>query len=434
MPPSIARSILIVDDDPDLLRLLNLRLSSAGYSVNQAASGGEAWQAFNAFRPDLVISDIRMEGMDGHALFARLHAAAPSLPVILLTAHGNIPDAVAAIQRGVFGFMTKPFDGGELLARVRDALAVSPPVTPGESANWHGFVASASPTTRELLRQAKQAADSDTPVLLAGPVGAGKTTLACAIHAARASAGPLYVLDGEQIADAGGNPFSSIDWNNRATLLIRQIDRLPSRLQVALNFVLPEHDPLKRLLTSRPITNSRIKLIVASARPLAQLVEEGGFSGELYYKLANTVIEMPPLAERRDDIPLLVAHFLAGLSPPVRSFAPSAMALLCEADWPGNVRELRNVVSRAHQGAISAVVPYDTCRELLREANLDEMQALEEARREFERDYLVRLLNATCGNVSQAARIARRNRTEFYKLLARHALEPESFKGRISGI
>ncbi len=430
MSPPSARSILIVDDDPDLLRLLHLRLASAGYAVRQAASGEEAWQAFNASRPDLVISDIRMEGLDGHALFARLHAAAPSLPVILLTAHGSIPDAVAAIQRGVFGFMTKPFDGGELLARVHDALAVSPSVAPGESTNWHGFVASASPATAELLRQARQAVDSDMPVLLTGPGGAGKTTLACAIHAARARAGPLHLLDGEQVADAGGNPFASIDWSDRATLLIRQVDRLPPRLQAALNFVLPDADPLKRLLTSRPNTSARIKLIVASVRSLAQLVEEGGFSGELYYKLANTVIEVPPLAERRDDIPLLAAHFLAALAPPVRSFAPNAMALLCDADWPGNVRELRNVVSRAHQGAIGAVVPLDTCRQLLREANLDEMQALEEARREFERDYLVRLLSATGGNVSQAARIARRNRTEFYKLLARHALDPENFKGR----
>lgn len=175
--------ILVVDDDPDLLHLIGLRLSSAGYAVSQAASGEEALRQFEAEQPQAVITDLRMDGMDGHALFARLHEAAPSVPVIILTAHGTIPDAVVATQRGAFGFLTKPFDGQELLERVAAAVAVSPPVrATSDDGQWRQAIVSRGVAMDELLRQARRAADESGPLLITGPVGAGKATLARAIH------------------------------------------------------------------------------------------------------------------------------------------------------------------------------------------------------------------------------------------------------------
>lgn len=187
--------ILVVDDDPDLLDLIGMRLTAAGYEVALAPSGAAALEIFQTERPRAVVTDLRMDGMDGHALFDRLHAEAPSVPVIILTAHGTIPDAVAATQRGVFGFLTKPFDGKELLARVAEAVALSPSIVmaDGEAA-WRADIVSSSPAMDELLRQARRAADSDDPLLISGPRGAGKELLARAIHAASARERKPFVV------------------------------------------------------------------------------------------------------------------------------------------------------------------------------------------------------------------------------------------------
>ena len=157
-----ADRILVVDDDPDLLDLIAMRLNSAGYEVALASSGEEALDIFRAERPRVVVCDLRMDGMDGHELFAHLHAMAPSIPVIILTAHGTIPDAVAATQRGVFSFLTKPFDGKELVARVAAALAVSPTIAAGmgDSA-WRKDIISGSVVMDELLRTARRMADEE---------------------------------------------------------------------------------------------------------------------------------------------------------------------------------------------------------------------------------------------------------------------------------
>ena len=193
--PAGAR-ILVVDDDPGLLELIEMRLMADGYAVSCATSGEEALAHFRAKRPRAVIADLRMEGMDGHALFARLHAEAPTVPVIMLSAHGTIADAVAATQRGVFDFLTKPFDGRELLARVAAAMAISPEVESGGSeGGWRAALVSSSLAMDELLRQLRRTADSDTPVLISGPRGSGKEALARALHGASArSAAPFLAV------------------------------------------------------------------------------------------------------------------------------------------------------------------------------------------------------------------------------------------------
>src|SRR5690348_2224097 len=180
--------ILLVDDDPDLLKLISLRLTSAGYRVRTADSGETALATIAVERPATVVTDLRMPGIDGLQLFQAIHRQHPALPVIILTAHGTIPDAVAATQRGVFGFLTKPFDSQELLQKVAAAVAVSGGETGGAddaaNAQWRAGIISRSPRMEDVLRQARLVADSDASVLIYGDSGTGKELLARAIHRA----------------------------------------------------------------------------------------------------------------------------------------------------------------------------------------------------------------------------------------------------------
>ena len=432
-------NILIVDDDPDLLDLIGMRLSAAGYGVTLAASGEEALECFHAERPRAVITDLRMDGMDGHALFARLHEEAPTVPVIILTAHGTIPDAVAATQRGVFGFLTKPFDSKELLARVAEAVALSPTIaaTDAEGA-WRIGIVSASPVMDELLRRARRAADDDGPLLITGPRGAGKEALARAIHqASPRSSGPFVTLvcgtlspEGFEEALFGVAKGRTTQGGLLAaaaggTLFIDELEALPPVIQARLlPLVRRSEGPFGAMRATGP----DVRILAAGDSSLERAVQEGLLRADLYYTLAATTLVVPPLAGRPEDVMALVAHYAAKAGDSGRRFSPEALKLLSEAPWPGNVRQLINVVEQAMQLSVAAVVPVSLVNQLLREEDEREMACFDEARRGFERDYLVRLMQTTNGNVSQAARVARRNRTEFYKLLARHGIDPASFK------
>ena len=423
--------ILVVDDDPGLLDLIEMRLAANGYAVIRAASGAEALERFRAERPRVVVSDLRMEGMDGNALFSLLHAEAPSVPVIMLTAHGTIPDAVAATQRGVFGFLTKPFDGHELLAKVAEAMAISPRVdaTAGEDAGWRAGFVSSSQVMDELLRQARRAAEADDPVLIDGPRGCGKKSLARAIHAAsRRAASPFVVIRCGELA--GPSPIVSplaraLTAAKGGFLVLDDIEELSPIEQARLL-------PLVRepALFSAPSAGADhdVRIVATTTQALDQAIREGRFRSDLFYALGRIALNVRALAERRDDIAVLVAYFVAQAQAAARGFSPEAMAALQEAAWPGNVRQLRNVVEQSLAQTVTPLVPATLVRRLLREENARETEALDEARRAFEHDYLVQLLETTGGNVTRAARVARRNRTEFYKLLARHHIDPGRYK------
>ena len=431
--------ILVVDDDPDLLHLIGVRLSVAGYEVTQAASGEEAIERFRSERPQAVITDLRMSGMDGHALFQRLHEEAPSVPVIILTAHGTIPDAVAATQRGVFSFLTKPFDGRELLDRVAAAVAVSPPVVAAaEDGQWRAAIVSVSVAMDELLRQARRVAEDDKPLLILGPTGAGKATLAKAIHEVSPRVGKPFVVapsatlpsaeleaqlfgSGEKQA-AGVGPLMQAA--KGGTLFIDEVGVLSPVAQARL---LPLVHGTAELFSRARSAMPDIRIVAASAMPLDRAVRDGGFRGDLYYALGASSLRVPALSERQEDIPALVASFVSRHGGE-RRFSPEALALMQEAAWPGNVRQLENIVEQALRLSVTPLVPATLVRRLLREEAERNMAGFDEARRAFERDYLAQLLQTTAGNVARAARLAQRNRTEFYKLLARHGLDPAAFK------
>ncbi len=440
--------ILLVDDDRDLLKLISLRLTAAGYAVQTAESGAQALALLAASRPRLVITDLRMEGMDGMALFDRIHAVMPTLPVIILTAHGTIPDAVTATQRGVFSFLTKPFDGKDLLAQVGQALKFSGGTgTGGAPEAWRAAIITRSQRMEELLGQARLVAGSDASVLIFGESGSGKELLAQAIHLASARAkGPFmavncaaipeHLLESELFGHAKG-AFSGAIYAHRGlfqaaqggTLFLDEIGDMPLALQAKLLRAL--QDRSVRPVGSTGMVPIDVRIISATHRDLSESIRSGTFRPDLYYRLNVVSLALPPLSERREDIPLLCAHFVEQLaarySKPARTFAPEAMEQLVNASWPGNVRQLFNVVEQAVTLSTSPVVPASLVQQALHDDNTVRV-SLDEARRAFEHDYLVRLLRSTDGNVSQAARMAQRNRTEFYKLLQRHGITPALFK------
>jgi two-component system response regulator GlrR len=386
--------------------------------------------------------------MDGLQLFETIHRQHPTMPVIILTAHGTIPDAVSATQRGVFGFLTKPFDSQDLLQKVAAAVALSGD-SPGTTADdeWRSGIITRSPVMEDLLRQARLVADSDASVLITGESGTGKELMAQAIHrASRRRARPFVavncgaipgeLLESELFGHARGAFTGAVQAHkglfqaaDGGTLLLDEIGDMPLPLQVKLLRVLQEGEV--RPVGSTQAIPVNVRVISATHRDLEAQRAAGLFREDLYYRLNVVSLRLPPLAERREDISLLASDFLKRLAEryekPVSSLAPDAMQLLVAAPWPGNVRQLLNLLEQAVALNTTSMIPASLVQSALRE-DAAALVPFEEARKTFERDYLVRLLKITGGNVTQAAQMAKRNRTEFYKLLQRHMLEPAMFK------
>ena len=452
---AISPHLLVVDDDADMLRLLTMRLTAAGYRVTTATSAEAALTQLHIERPQLVLSDVRLPGKDGLALFDDIRQQHPSLPVILLTAHGTIPDAVEATERGVFTYLTKPFDGKGLLDKIAQALALSAPVSPakrGSSDAWQNQIISRSSRMAEALAEARMVAQSDASVLLRGESGTGKELLAQAIHQAGPRAGKPFVavncgaipealLESElfghvkgAFTDAVANHKGLFQAADGGTLLLDEIGDMPPALQIKLLRVLQER--VVRPLGSSQSIPVDVRIISATHRDLDAAMAEGQFRADLYYRLNVVTLTLPPLSERREDIPLLANHFLLKLAAKydkrLSGFAPEALKALTTAAWPGNVRQLYNVVEQVCALSTTPLVPLALVQRALRSPSV-QVLTFAEARQRFERDYLVGLLKLTDGNVADAARLADRNRTEFYRLMQKHGLTPGHFKAENSG-
>jgi two-component system response regulator GlrR len=410
--------ILVVDDDPGLLRLLTIRLRSQKYEVEPADSAAKALEAVGRFRPDLVVTDLRMAEMDGIALLRELQRRWPSLNVIMLTAHGTIPDAVKATQLGAFAFLTKPVEKERLLEEVARALRTSGFADTVE--DWRAEFATRSPLVEDRLNKAHVVAETDAAVLITGDPGTGKELLAKAIHrASPRRASPFVRVDcgmleqdspqGEERLDAAINDAAG------GTLLLRGVQDMPPPLQARL---------------ARRLGSTDVRVIATSDRRAEELTAEGRVSSELLDRLGAAQIDLPPLGKRREDIPLLVAQVLeeiaAESSQPRRTLSPEALESLAAAKWPGNVRQLRTVIRQVAAVGAGPLITLEQVQEA--QGQTSQLPSFDEARDEFTRNYLVQLLQVTQGNVSQAARLARRNRTDFYKLLTKHNLRPEEFK------
>ncbi|EMX5233873.1 TPA: two-component system response regulator GlrR [Klebsiella pneumoniae] len=436
--------LLLVDDDPGLLKLLGMRLISEGYSVVTAESGPEALRVLGREKVDLVISDLRMDEMDGLQLFSEIQKGHPGMPVIILTAHGSIPDAVAATQQGVFSFLTKPVDKDALYKAIDEALEQRSPAT---DEAWRQAIVTRSPLMLRLLEQAGMVAQSDVSVLINGQSGTGKEIVAQAIHnasprhdkpfvAINCGALPEQLLESELFGHARGAFTGAV--SNReglfqaaegGTLFLDEIGDMPVALQVKLLRVLQERK-VRPLGSNRDI-EINVRIISATHRDLPKAMARGEFREDLFYRLNVVNLKIPPLSERTEDIPLLANHLLRQSAdrhkPFVRAFSSDAMKRLMAAKWPGNVRQLVNVIEQCVALTSSPVIG-DALVEQALEGENTALPTFVEARNQFELNYLRKLLQITMGNVTHAARMAGRNRTEFYKLLSRHELDANDFK------
>ncbi|WP_034300236.1 sigma 54-interacting transcriptional regulator [Herbaspirillum sp. RV1423] len=447
------RHLLLVDDDADLLRLMSLRLRANGYRVT-AAGSAEAAQAQMAIDlPALVISDIRLPGKDGLALFDDIRAQYPALPVVLLTAHGTIPDAVDATARGAFAYLTKPYDAKILLGKIEQALSLTACADAGEDEAWREELISRSPRMAQVLSEARLVAASDASILIRGESGTGKELLARAIHrasrrakapfiAVNCAAIPEQLLESELFGHVKGAFTGAVEHRkglfqaaDGGTLFLDEIGDMPVPLQVKLLRVLQERTV--RQVGANDTAPVDVRIISATHRDLDAAMADGSFREDLYYRLNVVTLALPMLAERREDIALLANHFLQMIAArdqkKLNGFAPDALEILVMASWPGNVRQLYNVVEQVCALSTAPLISAVLVQRALRVPALEVLRYAD-AKQRFERAYLIQLLKLTDGNVTDAARLADRNRTEFYRLLQKNGLDPSVFRGDDEGV
>lgn len=462
--------ILLVDDDEALLTLMSIRLKRHGFTVVTAINGKSALAQLNKQLPHVMVTDLQMDGMDGMALYDQVKTRFPLLPVIMLTAHGTIPDAVLATKEGVFAFLTKPFDGDALVNDIRDAIAINlGPMTNGVSCEqparegWREDILTRSDVMEKLLADTKMVAQSDVSVLIQCDSGTGKELLTKAIHKASPRCDAEFVgVNCTAISDtlfeseffghvkgafSGANTARKglFEIANGGTLFLDEIGDMSLEFQAKLLRALEEREV-------RPVGSSYtipidVRIICATHQQLDKAVEAGRFREDLYYRLHVVSLEIPPLRQRREDIPLLAHHFLQGSFHSGQNnnkvnngkktgnksrFTPEAMRTLMSASWPGNVRQLRNVVEQCAVLCPGPLIANNFVQRALRHNTGDKVTPFAQARDEFEYDYLVDLLQKTGGNVTHAARLAGRNRSEFYKLLNKHYLEATAFRQLVS--
>lgn len=434
--------ILLVDDDSSLLKLLSMRLEASGYKVSCAESAEQALNIIDE-KIDLVITDLRMEGMDGMALFQQIQRVQPQLPVIIITAHGSIPEAVTATQQGVFGFLTKPIDRDQLMQTLEAALAS----TSRSEGKWRSNIISRSVIMEQLLQEAEQIAGSDVSVLITGASGSGKELLANAIHQAsprkkkpfiaiNCGALPEQLLESELFGHTKGAFTGAVSKHdglfkaaNGGTLFLDEIGDMPAPLQVKLLRVLQERQI--RPVGSTETISVDVRVISATHRDLEQAMQEDQFREDLFYRLNVVNLHLPPLKDRPEDIPPLARYFVEQAAerhnPRVKNISSAALQVLAQASWPGNVRQLENIIEKVTALSTTPVISDTAINRAL--ANQEQViPNFNDARADFEKRYLNKVLHITEGNVTQAAKIAGRNRTDFYKLLKKHHLEAASYK------
>jgi two-component system response regulator GlrR len=439
--------ILLVDDDEDILSSLSIWLGNEGFEVLTVTSAEEALRQLYTVHPNLVITDLFMSGMSGMELLSTIHKDNPLLPVIMLSGQAEIPDAVKATHLGSSAFLTKPINKEELFEQVRRTLRLSPGNTRNRRPHDNKELIFQSKAMAEVVDLAELVGDSNVTVFISGATGTGKEVIARAIHnyssrcdqpfiAVNCGAVPEQLLESELFGHEKG-AFTGANSRheglfqaaNNGTLFLDEIGDMPLFLQVKLLRVLQDFEV-------RPVGSTKsqpvdVRIISATHQNLETAVEEGEFREDLYYRLKVVPIQMPTLAERKEDIPLLASHFLKRRAKinntKVKHFAPDAMEHLLAGSWQGNIRQLINVVELCVTLCKTETIPLSLVKKALQDQPVT-MQTLKEAKQEFEKNYLLSVLGLSQGQVASAAKIAGRNRTEFYKLLNQHNIDPVDFR------
>jgi two-component system response regulator GlrR len=439
--------ILIVDDDVDVLNLLETWLENDIYKVKTCLSGLEAVSQIGIYAPDIVITDLYMDGMDGMALLNQLHEENPLLPVIMLSGKAQIPEAIKAMHLGTSAFLTKPINKAEFMETVR---RVTPKLTDKSILNeFTKNIIYRSKEMSDIIEMASLVADNDVSVFISGATGSGKEVIAKAIHeassrrdhrfiAVNCGAIPEQLLESELFGHEKG-AFTGANVKheglfqaaNKGTILLDEIGDMPLALQVKLLRVLQDFEV-------RPVGSTKtypidVRLISATHKNLEKAVEKGEFREDLYYRLKVVPLDIPNLASRVDDIAPLAEHFLAKFSKnnkqQAKKFSPDAINYLSSMPWPGNVRQLMNVIDLCATLSKNKTIPLSLVKKAVHDDPIH-MQTLREAKQAFEKGYLLSVMRITHGHVANAAKIAGRNRTEFYKLLNQYNIEPAAFRDK----
>ncbi len=451
--------VLVIDDDQGLLKLLTMRLTAMGFTVQACHDARAALEEARHRRFDLALTDLRLAEQDGLAVMEELKEIHPSLPVLILTAHGSIPSAVEAMRKGAVGYLTKPFDDKELAVWIDKALAQSRMSREIQRlrqlvSELYGLehVAARSPVMQALLQQVARVADTDATICLTGETGTGKEVIARVLHCnSRRASGPFVpvncgaipesLFESELFGHVKG-AFTGASSSTRGlfqsadggTLFLDEIADMPPALQVKILRAIQTREVLE-VGATKPVKVD-VRIITATNRDLAQAVKAGAFREDLFYRIQVVPLTVPPLRSRQEDIPLLAQMFLRQsverTGKPVRGFLPDAMQKLTAYHWPGNVRELEHAVEKAVILSSGEMITSD----LLPSGNgatAGPFKSLTEAKEAFERNYLKELLDLTGGNISRAAQMAGRYRADFYKLLRKYGLHPSDGKTRQGG-
>jgi DNA-binding NtrC family response regulator len=443
--------ILVVDDEPNMLDLFKKVLGKEGYQVVASSSGEEAIQQLETERFDLLISDLKMPGLSGLELLKKAKSVSPTLPCIMLTAHGTIDSAVSAMREGAYDYLTKPINIDEITLTVKKALELHRLTREVEHLREKvgfetamGNIIGRSKPMRDLFRLIRLVADSPTTVLIYGESGTGKELIARAIHqqsprrdrpfvAIDCGALPETLLESELFGHVRGS-FTGAVSNKKGlfeeadggTLLLDEIGDTTPVFQSKLLRVLQEGEI--RPVGSNKTIKVDVRVIAATNKDLKKYVENKSFREDLYYRLAVVPIVIPALRHRREDIPLLADHFIKkncernGLEP--KQISPKTLKLLIESPWPGNVRELENVIERA---VLMSTGPEITSEALFMEP-LDEQpddalpEAIRTATETVEKVKIAEATRKAKGNRSRAAKLLGISRATLYNKLKRYNL------------
>lgn len=453
---SKSEDILIVDDEADIRSLVAGILEDEGYEAREAADSDSAFAAVAARRPGLILLDIWLQGsrLDGMQMLEQLKQEHPSLPVLIMSGHGNIETAVQAIKLGAYDFIEKPFKADRMILMVRRAIEAAHLKRENEELRLRvgggADLIGHSPPVNQLRQAIERVAPTNSRVLISGPAGSGKEVVARLIHTrSRRVGGPFVILncasmapermeielfgvEGPDPATGGARKVGTFETAHNGTLLLDEVADMPAETQGKIVRVLQEQTFQRVGGETRVEVNVRV--IASTTRDLAEEIRAGRFREDLFYRLSVVPLRVPSLKERREDIPLLAQHFMAraaeGSGQKVREISDDAMAALQTYDWPGNVRELRNIIERLlimAPGGLEDPIRADmlpaefdakfaASRRSERSAEIMGLP-LKNAREIFEREYLLAQVSRFGGNISRTAAFVGMERSALHRKL-----------------
>ena len=464
-----AGNLLVVDDDQNLIELIALKLKAEGYEVTTASTGQEAVQAAKGAIFDLCIVDLRLADQDGISVMRELHSINPGMRVIILTGYGTVESAVQAMQEGAYSYLSKPFNTQELLLQISRALEnrrLNSEIQRlkgllDQAYDFPNIVAK-SAKMRSVLDIVSRIADTESTIYLQGESGTGKELIAKAIYlassrrdkpfvAVNCAALPEPLLESELFGHEKGS-FTGADRStrgllsqaNNGTFFLDEIGDMPLSIQAKLLRALQDKQ-FYPVGSEKPVAVN-VRIIVATNKNLEEEVAKGNFRLDLFYRLHVIPIHLPPLRDRKEDIPLLADRFLKQISQQmkkkIKGITPEAMRKLMLYDWPGNVRELENTLEYAvamtrhdmlTEDAIlhtKGTMANSRTEDLVTFGNGTKgpVKSYKSAKYEFEKGYLVHLLKLCGGKASEAAKLAGKSRTDFYELLRKHEIKIDDFR------